>query len=865
MSLTFALVALLQVTQPAPQPQTPIDAQTSPTVPNQPAAVQSVASSSIATAVRAIKRPVIDGRDDDEVWQRAQPITNFRQFSPVANGDVRFRTEAKVAYDDQNFYAFIRMYDPHPDSIMRLLGRRDVRVATDQIKIIIDSYHDLRTGYEFAVNPAGVLRDYAVYNDITEDQSWDGVWEARTTVDSLGWTAEFRIPLSQLRYADAKEHTFGFGVWRDIDRFKERDSWPEYRQTDARFMSQLGTVEKIDGIPSPHRLEVAPYVVAKNVSDDPNAGVGRDSKLSAGANIKYGLTSNLTIDATVNPDFGQVESDPSVLNLSAFETFFAEQRPFFLEGTGIYSFQVNCNIVNCNNEGLFYSRRIGRAPQLGDIYGDDKSPTSTTILGATKLTGRLSGGTSIGVLDAVTQRADGPLGATLEPTTNYAVARAQQDLRGGESGIGVILTGVNRDNDDFTRDYLDRDAYVAATDFRHRFANRRFEITGSIDASRVSGTPAAMLATQTDAVHYFQQPDAHLPLDSSRTSMTGDAEQITFGKVGGGVIRFQTSYNRMSPGFEANDLGYLQRADLQNWSTWGSINFLTPAHFYNSAQFNFNEWNYWNNDGLLLERAVNTNWHFILRDNFEIDLGATGSQLPGTFSDRNSRGGPAVRHSPLLTGFLNLIGDNRKQAIPSLSLNAGRSDYGRGHFYDIDPSVDLRVSSRFHMNLGVDYNRNRDDSQWFGNFTDDSGATHYTFAHLEQRTLSATLRLDVTATPNLTFQLYASPFVTKGTFSNIRELNDPRAEDYDDRYKPYTDEAVLATQDDGFNVKQFRSNAVLRWEYRPGSALFLVWTQQRQGNLGLAGDDGFGGDYKGLFNLHPDNTFLVKMSYWFNR
>ncbi|MBK5187058.1 MAG: carbohydrate binding family 9 domain-containing protein [Gemmatimonadaceae bacterium] len=861
MLLTVALIALLQVAQTS----TPTDAQTTPSTVNSPSPTPSVATATVATAARARKRPVIDGRDDDEVWRKAQLITGFRQFSPVANGDASFRTEAKVAYDDQNFYVFIRMYDPHPDSILRLLGRRDVRVATDQIKIIIDSYHDLRTGYEFAVNPAGVKRDYAVYSDINEDGSWDGVWEAGTTVDSLGWTAEFRIPLSQLRYADAPTHTFGFGIWRDIDRYKERDSWPVYRQSDARFMSQLGTVEKIDGIPSPHRLEVSPYVVTKNVSVDPNAGNARSQKLSAGANVKYGLTSNLTLDATINPDFGQVESDPSVLNLSAFETFFAEQRPFFLEGTGIYSFQVNCNVVNCNNEGLFYSRRIGRSPQLGYLYGDATSPTSTTILGATKLTGRLASGTSIGVLDAVTQRADGPLNQTLEPTTNYAVVRAQQDLRGGESGIGVILTGVNRKNDDFTRDVLNRDAYVAATDFRHRFAGRRYEITGSIDASRVSGTPQSMLSTQRDAVHYFQQPDGSLHFDSLRTSLTGDAEQITFGKVGGGVTRFQTSYNRMSPGFETNDLGYLQRADLQNWSNWFSLQFLSPALFFNSAYFNFNEWNYWNSSGLLLERAVNTNWHFILKDNFEIDMGGTASQLPGTFSDRASRGGPAVRHSPFFNGFLVLMGDNRKQVIPMLQLNTGRSDYGRGHYYDLNPSVDLRVSSRFHTNLGVDYNHNRDDTQWYGNFTDTSDVTHYTFAHLDQRTLSATLRLDVTLTPNLTFQLYASPFVTKGSFTNIRELNDPRAKNFDDRYKPYTDQTVLADQPTGFNVKQFRSNAVVRWEYRPGSALFLVWTQQRQGDLPLVGDNSFSGDYRGLFNLHPDNTFLVKLSYWFNR
>ena len=861
MSLTLAVVALLQVAQP----KVPTAVQTSASVPGRPAPAAAVAVSTIATAARALKRPVIDGRDDDEVWHQAQPITAFRQFSPVANGEARFRTEGKVAYDDQNFYAFIRMYDPHPDSILKLLGRRDVRVATDQIKIIIDSYHDLRTGYEFAVNPAGVKRDYAVYGDINEDGSWDGVWEAATTVDSLGWTAEFRIPLSQLRYADAKEHTFGFGIWRDIDRYKERDSWPEYKQTDARIMSQLGTVEKIDGIPSPHRLEVVPYIVAKNVSHDPMVGNTRDQKLTGGANIKYGLTSNLTLDATVNPDFGQVESDPSVLNLSAFETFFAEQRPFFLEGTGIYNFQVNCNIVNCNNEGLFYSRRIGRSPQLGYLYGDATSPTSTTILGATKLTGRLAGGMSIGVLDAVTRRADAPNGQTLEPTTNYAVVRAQQDLNGGESGIGVILTGVDRSTDSFTRDVLNRDAYVAATDFRHRFAGRRYEITGSIDASRVSGSPASMLATQTDAVHYFQQPDGSLHLDPTRTTLSGDAEQIAFGKVGGGITRFQTSYNRMSPGFESNDLGYLQRADLQNWSTFFSLNFTSPRLFFNSAQFNFNEWNYWNNAGLLLERAVNTNWHFILRNNFEIDAGVTGSQLPGTFSDRASRGGPAVRHSPFMNTFLVLMGDNRKQVIPMMQFNGGRSDYGRGHYYDLSPSIDLRVSSRFHTNIGVEYNHDRDDTQWYGNFTDPANVAHYTFAHLDQRTLSATARLDVTATPNLTFQLYASPFVTKGSFTNIRELNDPRAERFDDRYKPFTDATVLAGQRDGFNVKQFRSNAVVRWEYRPGSALFLVWTQQRQDFLSLAGDQTFGGDYRGLFNLHPDNTFLVKMSYWFNR
>ncbi len=860
MLLQLALLALFQVAQPGVGPIS-----TAPGGVKPPEPTPAAAASTMATAVRATHPPVIDGRDDDEVWRQAQPITAFRQFSPIANGDPRFRTEGKVAYDNKNFYVFIRMYDPHPDSILRLLGRRDVRVATDQIKIVIDSYHDRRTGYEFAVNPAGVKRDYAIYGDINEDPSWDGVWEAATTIDSLGWTAEFRIPLSQLRYPNSPTHSFGFAIWRDIDRFKERDSWPLYNQSDARFASQLGTVEKIDGIPSPRRIEFAPYVLTKNVSVDPVSGNARDQKLSGGADLKYGLTSNLTLDATVNPDFGQVESDPSVLNLSAFETFFAEQRPFFVEGTGIYNFQLNCNIVNCNNEGLFYSRRIGRSPQLGFLYGDNESPTSSTILGATKLTGRLADGMSIGVLDAVTQRAAGSLDRTIEPTTNYAVVRAQQDLRNGESGIGMIVTGVNRANDSWTGDVLQRDAYTGATDFRHRFDNRKFEITGSIGASRVAGSAASIAATQRDAVHFYQQPDGNLHFDSTRTSLSGDEEQITFGKVGGGLTRFQTSYNRLSPGFEPNDLGYLQRADLQNWSNWFSLNWNTPAMFFNSAGWNFNFWNYWNTAGLPIERAFNTNAHVTLRNNMLVNPGITFSQLPGTYSDRNSRGGPAVRHSPLVNGFINFTGDDRKQVIPSFTVNAGRSDYGHGGWFDLNPSADLRVSSRFHMNLGVDFNHNRDDTQWYGNFTDSVDVTHYTFAHLNQQTLSATLRFDVTATPNLTFQLYASPFVTKGSYSNIREIDDPRAADYFKRYKPYTDETVLAGQPSGFNVKQFRSNAVVRWEYRPGSTLYLVWTQQRADALPVVGSENFSGNYGNLFNLHPDNTFLVKMSYWFNR
>src|SRR5436309_107536 len=394
-----------------------------------------------AVARRATTPPVIDGKDNDEVWRSAPVIKDFRQFQPTEDADPSFPTEAKVAYDAHNFYVFVRAFDSHPDSIKKLLARRDIRICCDQIKIVIDSYHDRRTGFEFAVNPAGVKRDYAMYgDDQQEDDAWDGVWEVATQVDSLGWTAEFRFPLSQLRYAHAPSNTFGFAIWRDIDRHGgERVGWPLYRTSRRGFVSQLGDLVGLEGLAAPRRLELAPYAVVKNV---PVPGFERDQQYTAGADIKYGITSNITVDATVNPDFGQVEADPSVVNLTSFETFFQERRPFFVEGTGTFNFPVNCNVVNCNGEGLFYSRRIGHDP--------------TRIIGAAKITGRLPGGLTLGAVEGVTNRAAGDSNITIEPVANYAVVRLTQDYRKGPSAIGFMGTAVNRNVDVFTEDVLRR-------------------------------------------------------------------------------------------------------------------------------------------------------------------------------------------------------------------------------------------------------------------------------------------------------------------------------------------------------------------------------------------------------------------------
>jgi hypothetical protein len=815
-----------------------------------------------ATAVRATAPVVIDGRDDDEVWRKAPPITQFREFQPKEDGDPRFATEAKAAYDDRYFYVFIRAFDPHPDSILKLLARRDVRAATDQLKIMVDSYHDRRSGFEFAVNPAGVKRDYAMYNDSQEDDAWDAVWDVGTQVDSLGWTAEFRIPLSQLRYVPGATNTFGFAVWRDIQRYSERVSWPVYRGSQAGISSQLGELTGLDGLPSPRRPEVAPYMLTKNESVPTGGAFDRSQKVTGGADLKYGITPSLTLDATVNPDFGQVEADPAVLNLSVFETFFQERRPFFVQGAGIFRFDVNCSAVNdCSTgEGLFYSRRIGRSPQLAG-YGGAASPAATTIYGAAKLTGRLPGGQTIGVLDAVTGREAGTLDRTMEPATNYAVVRGQQDLRGGESGIGVMLTAVHRDQDPSTWDSLRHRAYAGGLDFRHRFAGRKYQVSGSLDLSRVTGTPSAIAVTQRDPVHYYQRPGSGVTYDPTRTSLWGDAEELKFGKVGGGITRFETTYQRRSQGFELNDLGFLLQADQQSWNTWFAFQSRHPSSFYQTAFWNFNWWQYWTAAGTAVERAGNTNVHAQLNNRWWVHGSVTAGHLGGTFCDRDcTRGGPAVRVDPFFSVSAEVDGDERPAFTPYVWVFYRRGDAGRSEKLNGGVQVLFRVASQFSTTLTLNATHTVKDVQPHGTVTDTVApfATHYTFAHLNQKEITLTGRVDYTLSTALTLQLYAQPFVSKGSFSNVRELADPKAAAFDDRYKPY------AAPADGVNKKVFNSTAVLRWEYRPGSTLFVVWTQGRQRFLDAEGSRSMGGEFRDLFDLHPDNTFLVKASYWIN-
>jgi len=605
-----------------------------------------------------------------------------------------------------------------------------------------------------------------------------------------------------------------------------------------------------------------PYVVAKNEPRTTVDGVDRHQSFTAGADFKYGITSNFTLDGTVNPDFGQVEQDPAVLNLTQFETFLQEKRPFFLEGTGVYQFPVNSNQVNNNGEGLFYSRRIGRAPQLSYLYADAASPTSTTILGAGKLTGRTSGGLTVGALEAVTRREQGVSGLTIEPASNYGVLRLAQDLNHHRSGIGLILTSVYRSLDSTSNDLLRRSALVGGIDARHQFGpGHNYQLNAAVTATGIAGSTAAVTSTQTDPAHQYQRPDGPLTVDTTRTTLRGDAETIHFAKYGGGVVVFETSYQRISPGYEINDMGFLNRADWQDQSTWVGLNFLRRTKVYHQLNWNFNEWQDWTSGGLQLERAVNTNIHVQFHNNWYAHAGGTVGQLGATFSDRATRGGPALRVSSYSAPWVEIQGDQRFVLYPDVFAQVVTADEGHTRRTYVNPSLQVRLSARTTPSIGMNYSRNEDNTQFFDNFVV-GGVTHYTFAHIDQTTIGVTFRLDYTASPTLTLQIYANPFVSKGTYSDVREVVNARADKYADRFAPYTGSLAGGPQD--FDVREFNSTTVLRWEYRPGSSFYLVWTQGRENFDPAAGTSTFSADLDKLFQVQPSNTFLVKVVHWFD-
>lgn len=802
-----------------------------------------------ARAIRAERAPDIDGRTDDAVWQRAPYMRGFRQFEPGENLPPSFETEAQAAYDDRYLYVLVRAFDPHPDSLNTLLSRRDVKTASDQLKIIIDAYKDRRSGVELAVNPAGVKRDYSIYSDITEDPTWDGVWDVATRIDSAGWVAEFRVPFSQLRFTARDVHEFGFGVWRDIARLNERSAWPAYRPSRRTLMTQMGTLVGIEGIGTPRRLELMPYSVTRSVPNPATRVPGQHGEVAGGLDLKAGLGSHFTVDASVNPDFGQVEADPAVLNLSAFEIRFDERRPFFQEGAGLYKCGGSC-------EGVFYTRRIGRTPQLRRSGND---PLFTNITAAAKLTGRFDNGIAVGLVNARTEHVRGAGGVTAEPGSNYLVLRALREMRGGRSQVGMLLTDVRRSLDDDTDPFLRRSASTLLLQGFHRFARDRWEVVAYTGLNDVRGSANAIALTQRNSVHFFQRPDHEMRYDSTRTSLGGAVTSVGVRQIGG-RFRYDGVTRYASAGVEMNDLGFVNLVNDVQMKHQIEHRLLRPNRVFRQAFSLLSSDMHWTTGGLF------SGQNLVLHSSANL-LNNWGGAVTGTVSDAGAthcvscaRGGPAVRQSAKYGIRFDMSGDPRPAVVPRAAYRMGTSDEGRSWYRGADAGTEFRVASRFSASMMVGYDEVTNDQQWIGNYGALlSDTTHYTFARLHQHIFALTARANWTATPTLSLQLYAQPFVTTGQYSAWRELDAPRATEYDARYAPWR-----STPPTGFNVKQFNSNAVVRWEYRPASTLFVVWQQGRAQELGGRGTFVPGRDVRDLFGARPLNTLLLKLSYWYN-
>ncbi|MDP1570102.1 MAG: DUF5916 domain-containing protein [Vicinamibacterales bacterium] len=806
---------------------------------------------------------VLDGQFDEPVWEEAPVISEFVQREPAEGQAPSQRTEVRVAYDALALYVAVRAYDTDPSAVVGLLTRRDQRSPSDWIKVAVDSYHDRRSAYEFAVNPVGVKLDRYYFNDSSSDDTWDAVWDVAVARDETGWRAEFRIPFSQLRFNNTTGGPVGFAVAREIGRLAETSTWPLLSRNETGLVSQFGELHGLRMAGTPKRLEVQPYTLGQ-VSVAPlsavNALVDRtDPSGSGGLDLKYALTPGLTLTATANPDFGQVEADPAVVNLDAFETFFQERRPFFVEGSGTFRFNMDCNDGECT--GLFYSRRIGRAPQGAASRGAGEfaaQPSAATILGAAKLTGRV-GRFAVGAITAYTQEEQATIAGGLdrrsqvvEPFSAYQVLRARREFT-NRSTLGFMATAANRRLDQAVR-FLPESAYSAGMDYDWRI-RPDYNLSGYFASSHVRGSTEAITRLQTNAVHQYNRVDAgHVALDPGATAISGHAGAIAFGKIGGERTRFNAHYGYKSPGFDINDLGFQRRADEKTMSHWFQLRYNTPGRFTRSWMVNFNQWAGWNFDGDRTFSGGNINMHWTWQNNWRAGFGVNGQMAP--FRDRSTRGGPGVRGNSNVSLWYYMDLDDRRAIIPGYNgYHEADSEGTRRH--NFNPRITWRPNSAASVQLGVRYGINDDDAQWVRN-EDRDGRTRYVFGRIEQRTVAMTARVNYTVTPTLSIQTYAEPFVSAGAYSSFRELVDGRADDYAARYRAYD-----GGRSADFNYRSFRTTNVLRWEYRPGSSLFVVWQQGRQDVAG-EGDFRFGRDFGDLFSAPSHNVFLVKLSYWFN-
>jgi hypothetical protein len=845
-----------------------------------------------------IQYPIeIDGILSEPIWQSSCGISKFTQRDPNEGSQPSQKTLVHVGYDDEALYIGARLYDSAPDSIIARLERRDAQVESDFFAIFIDPYLDRRSGYYFAITAAGTILDGVLMNDEWDDDSWDGIWQGEVNIDQDGWTAEIRIPYSQLRFHKKEKYCWGINFRRDIKRYNEKDYLVFTPKDGSGFVSRFPTLVGIQNINPSRNFEVLPYIRTKAEYLDVESGnpFNDGSRYIPGTDFKIGIGSNLTFDGTINPDFGQVEVDPAVVNLSDVETYFQEKRPFFIEGASIFEFGYGGSrsswSFNFGTPTFFYSRRVGRTPQ-GSLPDHEYAdiPDGTKILGAAKLSGKIGNNLNIGTIHAFTSREYAGLSdqgrkfnSEIEPFTYYGVLRLQNEFNKGFRGIGAIATASTRFfKDERLRDQLNREAYTFGMDgWSFLDENKMWVITSWWGMTHILANTQRMLSLQQSSRHYFQRPDAnHVNVDSSATSLTGYAGRITLNKQEGNVI-FNSALGFINPKFNVNDLGFFWRNDIINAHIGSGYKWTETTSFSREAGIIFALFG-------SLDFDTNVTWAGLFFDTWVTflnyyDIDIMFAYNPVTTNNRRTRGGPLMKN---LAGWeLNLQAnsDDRKNWVIGL----GTFGYVRGKNYwyrSFEVTVKWKPTSNLSLSFTPQIFWDYELAQWVDWFEDERAvetySKRYVFGELKQTELSGVLRVNWTFTPKLSFQIYLQPLISAGDYQNFKELARPNTFEFnrygegnssitreDNTYRVDPDGPGPAEyfefDNPDFNIKSLRANAVVRWEYLPGSTLYFVWTQSRF-DFDDNGEFQFNRSLDRLFRGSTDNIFMVKLTYWLN-
>jgi hypothetical protein len=863
-------------------------------VPNLVAQVSS--SGKVVRAVRVTEAIRIDGTLDEAAWQRAG-TTEFLQLNPIEGAQPTERTEVWLAYDDVAIYVAARMYDSVPDSIVAHLIRRDGFINADRFWLYLDPYHDRRTGYYFCVSAAGVKCDGVLFNDSWSDNSWDGVWEGKATIDTKGWNVEMRIPFSQLRFYEKDAQVWGVDFERDIERKNEEDYLIYQPKKESGFVSRFADLEGIERITAPMHIEILPYAntraeYSSRFAADPSKQ-GRDYLLGAGADVKVGLGGNLTLNGTVNPDFGQVEVDPAVVNLTDVESYFDERRPFFVEGVRIFNYfgyRGASSNWGFNSPWVeqFYSRRIGRTPRGSVSSGTEVDrPVGTRILGAAKVTGKLGDGWDIGSIHAVTAREFADVmkdnqraHLEVEPPAYYGIVSAQKEFNGGAQALGLMSTLSARSfSDARLRDEMNSSALFAGLDgWTFLDDEQIWVINGWAGVTSVRGSSGRMIQLQRNSQHYFQRPDiSYVRLDSSATSMTGTAMRMALNKQKGSVL-LSAAFSFIDPRFEINDLGFQGRSDVIYMHVGGGYRWTDPTDYFRNASVIAAVAQTFDFGGNLTARGF-----YLINDVQLLNYYGFGLNVyynAQSYNPTLTRGGPLV----LCPGSIDVNGmfSTDRRASVVFGISADFHQGASGAVRTLAGALWWKPAPNLSLKLEPTWSHRINTAQWVTAVDDpiavQTYGRRYVFAELDQVTLSADIRIEWTFTPDLSFQLYTQPLFSAGSYSRFKELARPRTFDFNvygegssmfsqgegsygvdpDGFGPA---AIFRFNDPDFTIGSFRCNAVLRWEFRTGSTLYVVWTQTR-GDFETTGDLQLGHSVNRLCGIRPDNIFMVKLSYW---